>query len=95
MAGLIRTAFPRVVTDRVVVDRTGLAGTYSVQVEWTPDAGPFAVDAPPGLPVPPLPTTGGVSIFTALQEQLGLKLESARAPVEVLFIQRAELPTPD
>jgi uncharacterized protein (TIGR03435 family) len=96
-ADLIRVAFPRVVRDRVVVDRTGLVGSYAVKVEWTPEAEPFAsaADFPPGLPVPPPPTTAGVSIFTALQEQLGLKLEPARAPVETLVIERAERPTKD
>jgi uncharacterized protein (TIGR03435 family) len=97
MADLIRVAFPRVVRDRVVIDRTRLLGSYAVKVEWTPEAEPFAsaADLPPGLPVPPPPTTSGVSIFTALQEQLGLKLESARAPVQVLVIERAERPTED
>jgi uncharacterized protein (TIGR03435 family) len=97
MADLVRVAFPRMIQDRVVVDRTGLVGSYSVNVEWTPDPEPFASagDLPPGLPVPPPPTNGGISIFTALQEQLGLKLEPARAPVQVLVIDRAEKPTED
>jgi uncharacterized protein (TIGR03435 family) len=97
MTDLIRVAFPRVVRDRVVIDRTRLLGSYAVNVEWTPEAEPFAsaADLPPGLPVPPAPTTSGVSIFTALQEQLGLKLEAARAPVETLVIKRADRPTED
>lgn len=97
MADLVRVAFTRVVLDRVVVDRTGLVGTYSVDVEWTPESEPFAsaADLPPGLPVPPPLTTAGPSIFTALQEQLGLKLEPARGPVEVLVIDSVERPTPD
>lgn len=66
---------------RVVVDRTGLTGYFKFTLEWTPDE--LSADA-----------TGG-SIFTALQEQLGLKLEPARGPVEVLVVDRAEPPTPD
>ena len=66
---------------RVVVDRTGLTGYFKFKLEWRPDEAPS--DAP------------GVSIFTALQEQLGLKLEPARGPVDVIVIDHVELPTPD
>jgi uncharacterized protein (TIGR03435 family) len=94
---LIRVAFPRVVRDRVVIDQTGLVGSYSVKVEWTPEAEPFApaADLPAGLPVPPPPTTAGPSLFTALQEQLGLRLQPATGPVETLVIERVERPTRD
>ena len=97
MADFVRIAFPRMIRDRVVVDRTGLIGSYSVKIEWTPEAEPFAEAAalPPGLPAPPPPANAGTSIFTALQEQLGLKLEPARAPVQTLVIERAERPTED
>ena len=97
MPDLVTVAFPRVVEDRVVVDRTGLKGSYDVLLEWTPERKPFAsaADLPPGLPVPPPPSTNGPSIFTAIQEQLGLKLQSAKAPVEVLLIDRIERPTED
>jgi uncharacterized protein (TIGR03435 family) len=97
MLDVTTVAFPRVVEDRVVVDRTGLEGNYDVLVEWTPDPRPFAAaaDLPPGLPVPPPPIAGGPSIFTALQEQLGLKLQSERGPVEVLLIDRIDRPRQD
>jgi bla regulator protein blaR1 len=97
MADLVTVAFPRVVEDRVVVDRTGLTGSYDVLLEWTPERKPFAsaADLPPGLPVPAPPSTDGPSIFTAIQEQLGLKLQSARAPVEVLLIDHIERPAED
>jgi uncharacterized protein (TIGR03435 family) len=97
MPDLVTVAFPRVVEDRIVVDRTGLKGSYDVLLEWTPERKPFAsaADLPPGLPVPAPPSTFGPSIFAAIQEQLGLKLQSARAPVEVLLIDRIERPTVD
>jgi len=67
---------------RVVVDKTGITGRYFVTLKWTPDGAPASEkpDAPP-------------SIFTALQEQLGLKLEPQKAPVPVLVIDRAEMPS--
>lgn len=69
--------------DRPVRDRTSLAGIYNFRLQWTPDAGPCP-DAAAGHDFPDL--------FTALQEQLGLRLESARGPVEVIVIDRAEKP---
>jgi bla regulator protein blaR1 len=75
--------------------RTRLTGTFDGNLEWTPDRmpAPSPGGAPPGaLPPPP---TGGPSIFTAVQEHLGLKLESTRGPVDVLVIDRVEQPTPD
>ena len=67
-------------TGRYVVDKTGLSGSYDLELEFTPDQSP---------------DTTGPSLFTAMQEQLGLKLDSQRAPVEVLVIDRLERPTPD
>lgn len=70
---------------RVIIDKTGLSGRYELTLRWTPEDGP-----------PPLlngqPDTSAPSFFTALQEQLGLKLESQKAPVEVLVIDHATLP---
>ena len=73
---------------RVVVDRTGLAGAYDFNLTWTPDNMP---NRPPGAPEAPI-DPNGPSIFTALQEQLGLKLDSQKGPVSVLVIDRAEHP---
>jgi uncharacterized protein (TIGR03435 family) len=81
---------------RVVLDRTGLAGNYDISLTWTPDQMP---QRPPGAPDGPPPQVNGVaidpngpSLFTAVQEQLGLKLDSQRGPVEMLVIDRAEKP---
>jgi len=67
------------VSGRIVVDRTGLEGPFAVDLEWSQDQA--ASDKP--------------SIFTAVQEQLGLKLESTRGPIDVLVIDHVERPTPD
>lgn len=71
---------------RTVVDKTGLKGKYDFELKWTPDDRPPQGDAG---------TDTGPSIFTAVQEQLGLKLESARGPVETLVIDHAEKPAED
>jgi uncharacterized protein (TIGR03435 family) len=65
---------------RIVLDRTGLAGGFDVDLRWTPEQAAG---------------TSGPSLFTAVQEQLGLKLESTRGPVDVVVIDRVEQPTPD
>jgi uncharacterized protein (TIGR03435 family) len=65
--------------ERLIVNRTGLDGAFDVDLEWSPDQ--TATDKP--------------SIFTAVQEQLGLKLESDRGPVDVVVIDHVERPTED
>jgi uncharacterized protein (TIGR03435 family) len=74
---------------RTVQDKTGLTGNYDVTLTWTPDQMP---QRPPGAPEPPPADPNGPSIFTALQEQLGLKLDSQKGPVSVLVIDRVERP---
>jgi uncharacterized protein (TIGR03435 family) len=74
---------------RTVQDKTGLAGNYDVSLTWTPDQMP---QRPPGAPELPPVDPNGPSIFTALQEQLGLKLDSQKGPVAVLVIDRVERP---
>ena len=81
------------VTQRHVVDRTGLEGNFDVDLTFTPDRMPQG-PLPPGVTLPPI-DPNGPSVFTALQEQLGLKLESERAPIEVLVVDHVERPTPD
>ncbi len=67
---------------RVVMDHTGLTGRYDLTLRWTPDdaASTAPADAPP-------------NIFTAIQEQLGLKLESTKGPVPVLVIDHVAMPS--
>lgn len=67
---------------RIVVDRTGVSGAYDLNVTWAADTGAAASSAPIGP-----------SLFTAIQEQAGLKLESAKAPVKVLVVDRLEMPS--
>jgi uncharacterized protein (TIGR03435 family) len=76
-------------TGRPVVDRTGLTGTFDIDLQWTSGTIGPAVGANPPAP------DDGPSIFTALQEQLGLKLESTRGPFEVTVIDSIRRPTPD
>ena len=66
---------------RAVVDKTGLTGRFDIRLEYTPAELESATDNP------------APSIFTAVQEQLGLKLESTRGPVELLIIDRVERPS--
>jgi uncharacterized protein (TIGR03435 family) len=76
--------------NRLIVDKTGLEGQYNLTLKFTPENIPPPGATPAGFaPVDP----NGPSIFTALQEQLGLKLDSQRAPVDVLVVDRAEQPT--
>jgi uncharacterized protein (TIGR03435 family) len=90
------TQFLSTTVQRIVVDRTGLTGNFDLNMTWTPDQMPQGRgDPPPGAPPFPAIDPNGPSIFTAVQEQLGLKLESTRAPVDVLVVDRAEHPTED
>ena len=82
--------------DRLVVDRTGLKGGFNLKLEWSLDQRPQydAIGGPARQVDIPADRTGP-SIFSALEEQLGLKLQSALGPVEVVVIDRVERPTPD
>lgn len=77
--------------DRVVLDRTGLSGYYDYQLVWRPPTTPAGA-LPPGV-TPPAVDPDRPDLFTAVQEQLGLKLETQRAPIEVLVIDRVALRT--
>ena len=80
-----------------VQDETGLTGRYDITLQWTPDRGsPPMMKGPDGAPglgdAPPIDPSAP-SLFTALQEQLGLKLESHKVPVQVLVIDHVEPPS--
>jgi uncharacterized protein (TIGR03435 family) len=77
--------------NRIVLDQTGLNGKFDFYLAWTPEHY-WPELRPAGLP--PI-DPNGPSIFTALQEQLGLKLESTKAPFDVLVIDHVEQPSPD
>lgn len=86
------------IVGRVVVDKTGLTGKYDFALKWTPDESQGMMGAPgagpgPGGSAPQPADPSGPSIFTALQEQLGLKLDSQKAPTDVLVIEHVERPS--
>src|SRR5262249_39028194 len=67
---------------RPVLNQSSLDGRYTFHFEWTPDVGPCSTGTAP-------------SMFTAIQEQLGLRLESIKGLVDVVVVDHAEAPTPD
>ena len=82
---------------RPVIDKTDLKGEYDFTLEWTPQPGQ---GGPESLGLPPQPLESappvnpdGPSIFSALQEQLGLRLESQKGPVEIIVIEHVEKPS--
>lgn len=78
---------------RPVLNQTGLKGDYDFTLQWTPDEGRGQMPGgPPGEAAPPSDASGP-SIFTAVQEQLGLKLEPQKAPVDTIAIDRVERPS--
>ena len=82
---------------RPVIDKTGLSGNFDFSIQWMPDSGwngdPTTASSPPGTLEEQSSNSDGPSIFTAIREQLGLLLKSARGPVEVVVIDRVEFPT--
>jgi uncharacterized protein (TIGR03435 family) len=79
----IAEALGQGVLNRPVEDQTGLTGRFSLRLTWTPDGLATATENPNALP----------DFFTAIQEQLGLKLVSTKAPVDVLVIDHIERPS--
>ena len=76
---------------RIVVDRTGLSGAWDFEITFAPER---PLNPPPGVEFPPA-DPNAPSLFTAMQEQLGLKLQSTKGPVEVLVVERVEQPISD
>ncbi len=77
---------------RPVIDATGLTGSYDFTLTWTPEAGEFN---PNGTPVKVLDNVAGPSLNSALEDQLGLRLQPRQVPVEILVIDHLERPTPN
>jgi uncharacterized protein (TIGR03435 family) len=85
-------------TRRSVIDRTGLTGRYDIKLEFTPDSLGPGPGGPPGAGTasglqPPSAESTGPTLLTALQEQLGLKLESHKGPADVVNVDSAQLPS--
>ncbi len=78
----------RALLDRPVVDKTGLTGKYDFDLEWAPDETQFGGEVPTASSDAP-----SAPLFTAIQQQLGLKLEATRGPVDALVVDKAERPT--
>jgi len=92
MTNLAQTLSPQV--GRVVLDKTDLTGNYDFELTYAPEA--LGIGGPPLLNGGPAPVDPNLpNLFTALQEQLGLKLDSQRGPVDVVVIDRIEQPTAD
>ena len=78
---------------RPVIDRTGLKGGYDFTLEWAPAPGEGSAEAiglPPRADPPAAGESNGPSIFTAVQDQLGLKLEPQKGPVDMIIIDHVE-----
>jgi uncharacterized protein (TIGR03435 family) len=81
---------------RPVIDRTDLKGGFDFALEWTPAPGEGSAESiglPPRAEPPPAGDSNGPSIFTALQDQLGLKLEPQKGPVDMIIIDHVERPS--
>jgi uncharacterized protein (TIGR03435 family) len=90
----LATVMQAAVLDRPVVDQTGLTGRYDFTLTWTPDETQFlsmGVRIPPRAP----DAAGPPGLFSAIQEQLGLKFESTKAPVDVIIVDKIERPSPN
>jgi uncharacterized protein (TIGR03435 family) len=86
--GELAWVMQRSALDRAVVDKTGLSGRFDFDLEWTPDETQFGGNVPKGSPEPPKP-----DLFAAMQQQLGLRLEATRGPIDAMVIDKVERPT--
>ena len=86
--GDLASLMQRAMLDRPVVDKTGLSGRYDFDLEWAPDETQFGGEvpvAPADAPSPPF--------FSAIQQQLGLRLEATKGPIAALVVDKAERPS--
>jgi len=93
---LIQALSPQV--GRTIIDKTGLTGYYDYSLKWTPDNSPPPMAGGPEGGPPrgdAASDAGGPSLFTAIQEQLGLKLEPQKGPVDVIVIDHIDPPSPN
>jgi uncharacterized protein (TIGR03435 family) len=93
----VADGFQSAVMDRPVIDQTGLAGRYDFTLKWTPDDSQFAQFRSNG-PAPPTPgdnPNAPPGLYTAMQKQLGLKMEATKAPDDVIVIDHVEKPSPN
>jgi uncharacterized protein (TIGR03435 family) len=83
------------VMDRPVIDQTGLSDRYDFQLKWTPDDSQFAQFRGAGVTVPPPADDAKAppSLYTAVQEQLGLRIGPAKAPDDVIVVDHVEKPS--
>ena len=89
-AGLLQAA----VLDKPVVDHTGITGRYDFELKWTPDQSQF--EALGGIKTPPADNPDAPpDLYTAIQQQIGLKIDATKAPTEVMVIDKVEKPSPN
>jgi len=93
MTRLATMLSPRV--DRPVEDRTGLTGTFSVDLQWTPEPQPAGASDEQRPSFLPPADPSGPSLFTALPEQLGLELQPVKGSIDILVVDHVERPTPN
>jgi bla regulator protein BlaR1 len=84
----LASRLPSILREGIVVDKTGLAGKFDIILNWTPDA-----DDPTGFGGTPAPDPNGPPLLAAIQQQLGLKLEHGKGPVDVVVIDHVERPS--
>ncbi len=85
--GNLVSLLQRAILDRPVVDKTGLSGRYDFDLDWAPDETQFGGALPPASA-----TAASPPLFEAIQEELGLKLEATKGPVDALVVDTAERP---
>ena len=90
LSNLVEVLSQENLVGRTVVNKTGLAGNYDFTLQWTSDESRASTGGQQGTENPPAPNSSGPSLFTAIQEQLGLKLESQKSSVEILVIDHVE-----